>query len=98
MTALDQFAKESHPVTNLPPGFENARVWEATAPGKVRELHVVAIFNLDDKPATYHATWAQLGITGKHGAIDQWDGKTLKPSETVDVTLPAHGCVLYRVD
>jgi hypothetical protein len=93
---IDQKSTETHAVKNLPAGFENARVWEAsTGAGKLISF---AFFNLDDKPVTLHATWAQLGLAGKHGARNLWDQSRLKASETVEVTLPAHGSTLYRVE
>jgi hypothetical protein len=91
---INQKSTETHAVKNLPAGFENARVWEASA-GKQTSF---AFFNLDGKPVTLHATWAQLGLKGKHAARNLWDQSKLKASETVEVTLPAHGSTVYRVE
>jgi hypothetical protein len=93
---INQKSTETHSVKNLPAGFENARVWESsTGAGKQASF---AFFNLDDKPVTLHATWAQLGLAGKHAARNLWDQSKLKASETVEVTLPAHGSTIYRVE
>ena len=94
---LNQTAYESYPVTDMPSGFANARVWTATAgPQKMRFL---AFFNLDDKPMVLRAKWKQLGLHGaNHTAHNLWDGSTLPRSARIKVTLPAHGSVLYRVE
>ncbi|MBB6254732.1 glycoside hydrolase family 27 protein [Nitrospirillum iridis] len=92
--AVNQTAEESHPVTDLPAGFANARVWLATGSGR----HYLAVFNLDDKPTALTAPWTQLGLTaGPHAAHDLWDGHELAPAPGLEVTLPAHGSVLYEV-
>jgi hypothetical protein len=95
---INQKSTETHSVKNLPAGFENARVWEASAGAGKQTQTSFAFFNLDDKPVTLHATWAQLGLAGKHAARNLWDQSRLKASETVEVTLPAHGSTLYRVE
>ena len=50
MIELDQMAWDSHPVDNLPSGFEHARVWVALARKHKHPTRFVAFFNLDDKP------------------------------------------------
>jgi hypothetical protein len=95
---INQKVWNSHPLDELPPGFENARVWEAQAGTPAHPRRYFAFFNLDDKPATLHATWKQLGLQGKHPARGLWDGILLAPSEDVEMTLPAHGSTIYRVD
>jgi len=95
---INQKSTETHSVKNLPAGFENARVWEASTGAGKHAQTSFAFFNLDDKPVTLHATWAQLGLAGKHAARNLWDQSKLKASETVEVTLPAHGSALYRVE
>jgi hypothetical protein len=96
--SLNQYAKESHPITNLPPGFDHARVWEAVEPTRGKDAPVFAFFNLDDKAVTLHASWKQLGIEGKHTALNVWESKQLAASESVDIDLPAHGCAVVRVE
>jgi hypothetical protein len=93
--AVDQHSHDNHPVEHLPSGFENARVWVAS--GKTGERYV-AVFNLDGKPASLQATWGQLGLSsGKHAARELWSGQRVDASERLQITLPAHGCVLYSV-
>jgi hypothetical protein len=95
---INQKSTETHAVKNLPVGFEHARVWEASTGAGKQAQTSFAFFNLDDKPVTLHATWAQLGLAGKHGARNLWDQSRLKASETMEVTLPAHGSTIYRVE
>jgi alpha-galactosidase len=94
---VNQTASNSHPVDNLPTGFEHARVWVArhdNVPGKPR--YTAAIFNLDDVPAKLVATWAQLGISaGRYEAQNLFDGQRVKDSHGIDLVLPAHGSVVF---
>jgi len=93
--AVDQHSHDNHPVELLPSGFENARVWVAS--GKTGKRYV-AVFNLDDKPASLQATWDQLGLpAGKHAARELWSGHRVDASERLQITLPAHGSVVYSV-
>jgi alpha-galactosidase len=99
---IDQNATYSRPVdpSALGPGFEHARVWRATVqePGSRGYAEYFAFFNLDAVPATLHTTWSQLGLDGaKHSAQNLWDGSSLKESKEINVSLPAHGCALFRV-
>ena len=88
---VNQKSSSSHPVEKLPAGWDHIRVWVASG-------GVVALFNLADQPATVHATWPELGMPGgSHSARNLLDAKTLAASAEVNVTLPAHGSVAYRV-
>ena len=96
--AVNQTSWESHPVTDLPPGFEHARVWNALAGPRTKPIQYFAFFNLDDRPATLHATWKQLGLHGRrHAAHDLWSGAARPAAARMDVTLPAHGSAIYRI-
>lgn len=97
--AIDRHAVESHPVKDLPAEFEKARVWEAQVVQHHQPCPYFAFFNLNDKPVTLHATWAQLGLEGglKHGARNLWDSTALAPSKSIEVSLPAHGSTIYKV-
>ena len=102
MLFMNQNVTYSRPVdaASLPAGFENARVWRATIdiPGARNYAEFFAFFNLDDKPVTLRATWKQLGLDGrKHMVEDAWSESTGKESREVNVTLPAHGSAIYRV-
>jgi len=94
---INQKATESHPVTNLPAGFDQVRVWEASEEAFARPPEFFALFNLDDKPVTLHFTWNQFGVRGNKAARNLWSGNKMKVSAPVEVTLPAHGSTIYRV-
>lgn len=91
----DQNAKESHPVTDLPAGFEDVRVWHSTM-ANGREY--VALFNLKDEPATVKFDWKQAGAEAGHKqARDVFTGAGVSATKPMSVTLPAHGCTMYRL-
>jgi hypothetical protein len=94
---VNQAGHDSHPVENLPPGFENVRVWVAS--GKAgRSQQFLAVFNLDDKPVSFGATWEKLGVeAGTHVARELWQGRRMVASDSLAIRLPAHGCALYEV-
>jgi len=97
---VNQRTDASQPIATLPPGFERARVWvahETLAAHGSRWF--VALFNLDDAPATLHASWSQLHIHAAKPAIrNLWNGVETPASDGVNVTLPAHGCAIYRIE
>ncbi|MGP8226407.1 MAG: glycoside hydrolase family 27 protein [Terracidiphilus sp.] len=113
LTKLDDFTKSlitnkevievnqntwaSHPITNLPVGFENVRVWEASEEAFADPPEFVALFNLDDKPVTLHFMWKQIcQMCASDGVRNLYDGRQLKASDPVEVTLPAHGSTIFR--
>lgn len=94
--ALNQSARGSHPVQNLPNGFENVRVWISDLG---RNHYAIAIFNLDSREKTVHVRWSDLGLaSGEHRINDLWNSNTLPKSPEIDVTLPAHGTRLFGFD
>ena len=94
--AVDQNSHDNHPITELPAGWEQARIWAATGPSGQRYL---AVFNLDDKPLTLAPGWDKLGLpAGHHAARELWSGRRLSASDRLSVVLPAHGCVIYAID
>ena len=96
--AINQTAEESRPISALPTGFENVRAWRATAMEAGAPVQYVALFNIDDKPATLNVTWNQLGYPGSHSTLDLWTGTKRQAASSFTVTLPAHGSVVYRLD
>jgi hypothetical protein len=94
---VNQTARESHALSDLPPGFENVRVWTATAGTKSRPVRYIAFFNLADQPAQLSATWQQLGIAGAHSALELWSGETQPSARAIAVTLPKHGSAIYEI-
>jgi hypothetical protein len=96
--AVDQTSRDNHPVENLPEGFANVRVWVASGTGQAQSVKYLAVFNLDEKPASLAAPWDKLGLpSGALAARDLWAGRPLEPSDHLKVALPAHGCVLYAL-
>ena len=58
----------------------------------------IAAFNLRDLPQTSHFTWKDLSLPDRtHTIRDLWEHKDLQPAKSLDLTLPPHGCILYRV-
>ena len=96
---LNQRARSSAAITDLPPGFEHVRVWrsELRAARNGRPSVAVALFNLADKPVSLHATGPQLGLRSGAHLRDLWTGR-VATSDEVSLTLPAHGCAVYRVE
>jgi len=95
---IDQASQNNHPVENLPSGFENLRVWVASGAGRDLSIRYLAIFNLDDKPASVEARWDSLGLSsGSLTARDVWAGHLLPASDHLKITLPGHGCALYAL-
>ena len=98
--SVDQASRDNHPVTNLPQGFENVRVWVATdshqAPHRLRYL---ALFNLDEHPASLESTWDKLGLDpGPHAARDLWQNQRLPASGSLKLQLPPHAGALYALE
>lgn len=93
---VNQKAVESHPVKDLPKGFENVRVWEASEKEAANRSQFFALFNLDEKPVTLNFSWKQLGGTGKV-AQNVWDGSKSKLSASETLILPAHGSAIFRL-
>jgi hypothetical protein len=98
---MNQNVTYSHPVDAAQlAGFEHARAWRGTVnePGARVYQEFFAFFNLDDKPVTLRATWAQLGLEGgKHQARNLWTDSAAKESKDISVTLPAHGSTVFQV-
>jgi alpha-galactosidase len=60
--------------------------------------YYIAVFNLQDLPQTSHFTWKDLSLPdGTHTIRDLWEHKDLEPAKSLDLNLPPHGCILYRV-
>ena len=74
----------------------NTIVWTAR-PSKGSGYYV-AVFNMGDALQTEHFAWQDLSLPKrKHAVRDLWEHKDLPRATSLDVTLPPHGCVLYRV-
>ena len=98
--AVDQSSMENHMVMTT----GKAVVWTSkdsrggSIGGTVFWNHYIAVFNLLDSPQTAHVSWKELSLPeGKFAVRDLWERTDLPPATSLDVTLPPHGCVLYRV-
>jgi alpha-galactosidase len=90
--AVDQQSSGNHPVVST----EKTVVWVAES-GKAGG-HYLAIFNLEDASQSVRYSWKDLGLPGKKYKVrDLWERKDLGPAQSVNVTLPPHGSVLYGV-
>jgi hypothetical protein len=100
----NQRSAGSRPVTQLPVGFENVRVWEGSALALDCVPLYFAFFNLADTSVTLHFTWDQLKGKSTWGpcpvrmAENLWDGSRLKGDEEVGLTLPAHGSAMFELN
>jgi hypothetical protein len=93
---VNQKTWASRPVTSLPAGFENVRVWEASEEAFADPPEFVALFNLDDKPVTLHFTWKQIcQRCASDGARNLYDASKWKGADPVELKLPAHGSAIF---
>jgi hypothetical protein len=99
---VNQKAYGSHPMTDLPTGFENVRVWESYVPATDCAPLYIAFFNLDDKPVTLNFKWDKFAYCrwahiSRKEVRNLWDGSRSKGSGAAVITLPAHGSSIYLV-
>jgi alpha-galactosidase len=90
--AIDQHSTGGRPVITT----DKVVVWVAhAATGNDRYL---AIFNITDASQTLRYSWKDLGFApAKYKARDLWEHKDLSTLDSVEVTLPSHGVVLYSI-
>ena len=89
--AVDQHSTDNHPVITT----ETTVVWSASpGPGADRYL---AVFNLQDTEQKIHYEWKEFGwAPAKYSLRDLWEHKELGAADSLAVTLPPHGCALYK--
>lgn len=58
----------------------------------------VAIFNRGRMPATRKFDLGLAGVKGRHAVRDLWQRKSVGRVSSLNVTVPAHGALLYKVD
>ena len=58
---------------------------------------VVALFNREGSAQQRSVSLAQLGITGQKKMRDLWLHEDVGTSDEISVTLPAHGCKVYKL-
>jgi len=89
--AVDQHSTDNRPVITT----ESAVVWSARA--GTGEERYLAVFNLRDAEQKIHYEWKDLGLAAtKYSLRDLWEHKELGSADSLLVTLPAHGCALYK--
>jgi alpha-galactosidase len=75
---------------------DTAVVWMARNVAENRDY--VAVFNLEDSSQPVRYTWKDLHLAeAKYGVRDLWQHKNLGQADSIAVTLPAHGSVLYSL-
>ncbi len=89
--AVDQHSTGNHPVVST----DKAVVWVAQS--AVGNGTYLALFNLTASSQTVQYGWRDLGLAkAKYNLRDLWERKDLGPADSITVTLPAHGSVLYE--
>jgi alpha-galactosidase len=74
---------------------DNIVVWTSFGPGDTRYL---AFFNLNDTPKSIHNPYAFYNLPAPtYAPRDLWAHADRDRSNSLDVTLPAHGCVLLQL-
>jgi len=90
--AVDQGSTGNRPVVTT----DKTVVWVAKS--STADTHYLATFNLSESSETVHYSWKELGLPAvKYSLRDLWERKDLGSSDSMSVTLPAHGSVLYGI-
>ena len=89
--AVDQHSRDNHPVITT----DKVVIWTAR-PESGRDFYI-AVFNISDTAQAVHYTWSDLGLTApRYKLRDLWGRAEMGSSTTLKITLPPHGCILYR--
>ncbi len=89
--AVDQHSIENRPVITT----ETTVVWSARPENS--EDRYLAVFNLKDSEQTIHYAWKDFALTATQYKLrDLWEHKELGAADSFSVTLPPHGCALYK--
>ena len=87
--AVDQHSTGNHPAITT----DTTVVWVAQSAAGSSSL---AVFNLTPSSQKVRYEWIDLGFTGtKYKLRDLWERKDLGPADSLTLTLPPHGSVLY---
>ncbi len=90
--AVDQHSRGNHPALTT----DKTVIWVAQSTST--NDNFLAAFNLDETAQTLHYSWHELGLpAGKYQLRNLWERKDLGPSDSLTVTLPPHGSVLYSL-
>jgi alpha-galactosidase len=91
--AVNQGSKGNHAVETT----AKSAVWVAQP--ETGAGYYLAIFNRSDESQTLHYRWKQLGIPESEKALrDLWKQQDVGRAKSIDVTLPAHASILYRLE
>lgn len=89
--AVDRHSRDNHPVITT----DNVVIWTAR-PESGRDFYI-AVFNISDTAQAVHYTWSDLGLTApRYKLRDLWGRAEMGSAATLKITLPPHGCILYR--
>src|SRR6266481_2407097 len=90
LIGVDQHSTGSHAAIST----DKAAVWVSTP--ESGDGAYIAVFNLDADPQSLHYTWKDLSLKRRTYKLrDLWEHEDLGSQESVDVTLPGHGSVIY---
>ncbi len=89
--AVDQHSTGNHPAITT----DKTVVWVAES--ALGGEHSLAVFNLTESSQKVQYEWKDLGFaSAKYKLRDLWERKDLGPANSLTVTLPPHGSVLYE--
>jgi alpha-galactosidase len=90
--AVDQHSRGNHAVETK----ANLAAWVAEQ--EATDGYYLAVFNRSDVPQTIHYTWKELGLAPMDYQLrNLWEHQEVGRKGSLEVTLPAHGSVLYAL-
>jgi alpha-galactosidase len=89
---VDQHSTESRPVMT---NGETVGWLSKAASGNA---YYLAVFNISDHAERVHYDWKAFGLSSAQYKVrDLWDHKDIGSRKSMELTLPSHACVLYRL-
>jgi hypothetical protein len=89
---VDQHSTESRPVMT---NGETVGWLSKAASGNA---YYLAVFNISDHAERVHYDWKAFGLcSAQYKVRDLWDHKDIGSRKSMELTLPSHACVLYRL-
>lgn len=90
---VNQHSADNHLVSST----DEVVVWAANA-NSGSKAHYLAVFNISPEPQKLRYEWKQLGLgEAEYQVRDLWRKRDLGPAHSLELSLPSHGCVLYRL-
>ncbi len=90
--AMDQHSSGNHPAV----ATDKTVVWVAHS--TLTKAHYLAAFNISESSRVLQYSWKDLGFpAAKYHLRDLWQRKDAGEQASMDVTVPPHGVVLYRL-